>query len=473
MSTIIVWYRNDLRIHDHPALSKAAQDADHVVPLFILNKELLSGPTAGANRNRFLLECLKDLKQSLRAAGANLVIRDGDPADVLVALAQETNADAVYYTADYTPFAIQRDKAVAHALKAANVESHGFGGRLIVSGLDKIMTKSGTPHKVFTPFWRVWSDVERRDLASTPRKLSLPSGLSVGSVPALEDIAKQSELSEDVLLGGESAARTRLHNFLKGPIDTYDKMHNLPAGDGTSRLSAYLHFGCLSPREIETMLPEGRSRTKGAAAWHRQLAWRDFYHYVLYKFPDNATKEFQEKYRTMPWSQNTKQLQAWKDGQTGYPMVDAGMRQLRREGWMHNRSRLVVGSFLVKDLDIDWREGETYFMQMLIDGDKSNNNGNWQWVSSVGVDPAPMYRRLYNPASQGKNYDPDGEYIRRYVPELANVPIKYLYEPWTMPAEVQKSSGCIIGDDYPSPIVDHKLARLAALEKYRNVGNSD
>jgi deoxyribodipyrimidine photo-lyase len=237
------------------------------------------------------------------------------------------------------------------------------------------------------------------------------------------------------------------------------------ADDGTSRLSPYLHFGCLSPREIETLLPD----TAGAAAWHRQLAWREFYHYIIYKFPDNAHHEFQEKYRQLKWS-NDKNLQtAWETGQTGYPVVDAAMRQLHQEGWMHNRARLIVGSFLTKDLWLDWRIGEAYFMRMLLDGDEANNNGNWQWIASVGVDPAPVYRRLYNPSSQQNNYDPDGAYVRRYVPEMREVPQKFLAEPWTMSPEEQAAAHCLIGKDYPSPIIDHKQARQAALDRYRAV----
>jgi len=212
------------------------------------------------------------------------------------------------------------------------------------------------------------------------------------------------------------------------------------------------------------MLPS----SAGAAAWHRQLCWREFYHYILFKFPANAQQEFQERYHDMKWDNNKIYLAAWQDGRTGYPVVDASMRQLLDEGWMHNRARLIVGSFLTKDLWLDWRLGEQHFMRLLIDGDESNNNGNWQWIASVGVDPAPVFRRLYNPSLQQKNFDPDGAYVRKFVPELKNVPDKYLAEPWTMPKDVQIDVGCIIGQDYPAPIVDHKAARVAALDHYRH-----
>ena len=468
MSTVIVWFRNDLRVHDHPALAKAAESADHVVPVFIFDPSIVKGRHRGSNRNRFLLECLVDLRHGLRERGADLVVRSGDPTEVLAELARQTGADALYYTADYSPLALRRDKSVEMTLteKVSGLEVRGFPGRLIVSGLDKITTKSGSWHKAFTPFWRVWSDVGRRDIAKTPRSLALPDGMHAGDIPSVADMTDAVDLSSNVIKGGETEARRRLQRFLDGDIEDYHISNNDMGKDGTSRLSAYFHFGCLSPLEVESMLPDG----EGARAWHRQLAWREFYHYILYHNPSNSRYEFQDKYRALKWNNDTEHLTAWQQGRTGYPAVDAAMRQLNTEGWMHNRARLIVGSFLVKDLWLDWRLGEGYFMRMLIDGDQANNNGNWQWIASVGVDPAPVYRRLYNPSSQRDKYDPDGAYVRRYVPELKNVPDKYLSEPWTMPDDVQEQAGCIIGKDYPAPIVSHKEAREAALEHYRAVG---
>lgn len=465
MKTIIVWYRNDLRVHDHPALAKAAAEADYVVPIFILNETILQGRHAGSNRNRFLLECLEDLKKSLSQFGADLLIRNGEPETILAELAQKYNASAVYYTADYTPYAIKRDKKVSIVLEKTGVELRGFAGRLIVSTLSKLQTKAGTTHKVFTPFWKNWMNIGRRELAKLPNKLHLPPAIEIGKFPGLTELANEQELSPDTLRGGETEGRARLRAFITGDIHEYHQGNNDMAADNTSRLSAYFHFGCISALEAESMLPD----TAGARAWNRQLAWRDFYHYILFHFPSNATKEYQEKYRTLQWGNSIQLLNAWKDGQTGYPIVDAAMRQLKQEGWMHNRGRLIVGSFMTKDLWLDWRLGETHFMNWLIDGDEANNNGNWQWIASVGVDPAPVYRRLYNPSSQAKKFDPSGAYIRRYVPELKNVPDKYLAEPWTMPEEFQQQYGCIIGDAYPAPIVDHKLAREFALQQYSTV----
>jgi deoxyribodipyrimidine photo-lyase len=467
MKTIIVWYRNDLRIEDHPALAQAAADAEYIVPVFILNDGLLHGKHAGSNRNRFLIECLEDLKESLIKRKANLIIRHGDPETELQKLVKETSAEAIYYTADFSPYAIKRDKQIKNIFEKSAVQYRSFAGRLAVSSLDKLQTKAGTPHKVFTPFWKNWQQIQRRELASLPARLTLPSRVTIGSLPKLTAITNVDDLSPDVLHGGEQAARKRLHNYLEAGINDYHQGNNTMAADATSRLSSYLHFGCLSPREIETMLPD----STGARAWHRQLAWREFYHYILYKFPNNATQEFQERYKDIKWHHDKKLLAAWQTGQTGYPVVDAAMRQLLQEGWMHNRARLIVGSFLTKDLWLDWRDGESHFMHWLIDGDEANNNGNWQWIASVGVDPAPVFRRLYNPSSQQTKFDPNNEYVRKYVPELKNVPDEYIVEPWTMSKATQKQTYCIIGKQYPKPIVDHKQARLATLERFRVLAN--
>lgn len=462
---IIVWFRNDLRVHDHPALARAARDGSEIVPVFVLDPSIYAAKTSSANRNRFLLDCLKDLKQSLKKVGADLMVREGDPRSVLPELARDTGASAVYFSADYTPRALKRDRQVTDRLKEKGVGVKVFPGRLALDDITSLTTKAGTPHKVFTPFFRSWSRLDRRSVAARPTQLRLPRGVAVGTLPALKTIAHHDDLSPDAQRGGETAGRAALAAFLDGPIDAYVAAHNDLAADGTSRLSAYLHFGCLSPREIETQL----GGSQGAQVWHRQLAWRDFYHYVLYHNPTNTIHEFQEKYRTLSWRTDAADLKTWQDGMTGYPIVDAAMRQLRREGWMHNRARLIVGSFLTKDLWLDWRLGEAYFMTMLIDGDTANNNGNWQWIASVGVDPAPVYRRLYNPSRQAKTYDPDGAYVRRYVPELKHIPDKYLAEPWTMPDDEQAAAGCRIGTDYPAPMVDHAVARRAALEHYRSV----
>jgi deoxyribodipyrimidine photo-lyase len=263
--------------------------------------------------------------------------------------------------------------------------------------------------------------------------------------------------------GGEGPARRRLRGFLANAVSSYGSSRDALDLDGTSRLSPYLHFGCVSPRELEHRLPPG----EGADAFRRRLCWRDFLHQVLHHFPRNARSELQARYRgSIRWSRAERAFEAWAQGRTGFPLVDAGMRQLSDEGWMHNRARLVAASFLTKQLGIDWRWGERWFMRLLLDGDQANNNGNWQWVASVGVDPQPAFRRIYNPSLQAARHDPDGAYVRRHLPELEAVPREYLPEPWTMPIEVQRRSGCLIGEDYPAPIVDHLEARRRALARY-------
>jgi deoxyribodipyrimidine photo-lyase len=460
--TALLWYRRDLRVADLPAL-RAALDDDRVVPVFCLDDRLLRGRHASGPRTQFLLECLRDLDGSLRRRGSGLVLRHGPPERELPRLAREAGASAVHATADVGPFASRRDERVDAALRAAGAALRLHPGVAIVD--EPPLTKAGAPYTVFTPFHRAWLAAERRAVVATPRRLPpLPSKLRKGRLPTLSSLGLEQEVAEP-LPGGESHARRRVARFLADGVHRYGDAHDALDRDGTSRLSAYLHLGCLSARELEERLPRGA----GADAFRRQLCWRDFFASVLAQFPANARSEFQERYRggRLRWSYAHRRFARWCDGQTGFPLVDAGMRQLRREGWMHNRARLVVGSFLTKDLGIDWRWGERHFMRLLIDGDEANNNGNWQWIASVGVDPAPPFRRIFNPGLQMARFDPDGAYVRRYVPELRAVPDRHLREPWTMPAELQREIGCVIGVDYPAPMVDHAQARREALARYR------
>jgi deoxyribodipyrimidine photo-lyase len=365
---------------------------------------------------------------------------------------------------DVGPFAQQRQAQVARALESDGIEAIAHPGLFAVDRLEPIRTTGGDPYTVFTPFYRRWLHQPRRDVLGAPRRLAAPSErVAAGRLPRLSELGLVQELKGPAP-GGESAARHALSGFLRGRVDRYHAGRDELGGDGVSRLSPYLHFGCISPREIEHRLKPG----EGAEAFRRQLCWRDFYAHVLGHFPRNARSEYQERYRgRIRWSHAQKRFEACRAGQTGFPAVDAGMRQLKREGWMHNRARLLVGSFLTKDLGIDWRWGERWFMRMLLDGDEASNNGNWQWIASVGVDPQPVYRRIFNPARQQERFDPGGEYVRRYIPELTRVADEYLTEPWRMPAEVQERAGCRIGIDYPQPIVDHAEARRAALDRYR------
>ncbi len=412
--TTLLWLRRDLRVHDHPALEAARRDADALVPVFCFDDRLLHGRHSSGPRAQFMLECLDDLDQSLRARGSRLVVRYGRPETEIPRLVRETNATAVHFSADLGPFARARDARVSRAL-GAPVNEHP--GTFVVDDLDAIRTTAGTPYTVFTPFYRAWARATRREPLGAARKLPpLPNSLDPGSLPSLADLGLTQEVEDPRCRGGETRARKAIRA-------------------SSTPLSPYLHFGCISPRELE----------HHAGELGRQLCWRDFFAHVLLHHPQNARSEHQARYRgTIRWSRAHKRFEAWCDGRTGYPFVDAGMRQLRREGYMDNRARLVVGSFLTKDLGIDWRWGERWFMRLLLDGDEANNNGNWQWIASVGVDPQPVSRRILNPALQQARHDPEGSYVRKYVPELDQHP-----------------------NDYPAPIVDHARAREEALARYR------
>ncbi|MFM9127178.1 MAG: cryptochrome/photolyase family protein [Solirubrobacterales bacterium] len=325
-------------------------------------------------------------------------------------------------------------------------------------------TKKGKPVTVFTPFWKVQRELERRPVLPAPGAVKVPDGIDPGELP--EGPALADELPEPWCVPGETAAREALDEWIDGPIDDYAKRHDDLTG-GTSGLSAWIRWGCISPREVEQRAMERGG--KGAQAFVRQLAWRDFYAHVLLMFPDNIELEYQPRFRDLEWDTDAALLEAWQAGNTGYPLVDAGMRQLNATGWMHNRARMVVGSFLTKDLHLDWREGELWFERMLLDAEPAQNNGNWQWIASTGVDPAPYFRRIFNPMLQQERFDPGGEYIRRWVPELAGVPEKLLKEPWKMTDEQQEEAGCVIGTDYPAPIVDHAAERRVTMDRYRAV----
>jgi deoxyribodipyrimidine photo-lyase len=371
----------------------------------------------------------------------------------------------VLWCSDVAPYARARDTHVTQALRAAGVRALPQSGTYVVD-VSMPRTQGGRPFTVFTPFHRHWLMLERRTVHRAPRALGpLPSALRQGRLPA----ARAAPLPAPHCQPGEGAARAALARWLDGPIDGYASAHDaLGDARGTSGLSPYLRWGCVSAAECEARA--ARRGGAGADAWIRQLAWRDFYAHVLLAHPGNARLEYQAKYRGLRWEHDADAFDAWREGRTGYPLVDAGMRQLARTGWMHNRARLVVGSFLTKDLHLDWRRGERHFASLLLDGEPAQNNGNWQWVSSVGVDPAPYFRRMFNPVRQQQKFDPDGVYVRRWVPELGDVPVDRLAEPWRMTGAQQRDAGCVIGRDYPPPIVDHAEERKRAIERYRAAG---
>ncbi len=461
----LVWLRRDLRLRDHPALHAAYSSAAEVIPVFCIDRRLLGGRHGSGPRTQFMLECLGDLQRALAARGGGLAVLDGAPERRLPELARRLGAREVHASADVSAYARRSEERVRRALRAEGVDLVLHPGLFVVDDPAAIQSGAGRPYTVFTPYYRSWLKASRRSVLPTPRALARIPARVGQRVPELADLGLRQAL-QGAPTGGEQAARRLLARFLSGAVEGYAESRNLLAASGTSALSPYLHFGCISARELEHALPPG----DGGSELRRQLCWRDFYAQVLRCFPRNARSEHQARYRgTLRYSRARRTFDAWRQGQTGYPVVDAAMRQLLREGWMHNRARLIVGSFLTKDLGIDWRWGERWFMQMLLDGDQASNNGNWQWIASVGVDPAPAARRIYNPALQQERYDPDGVYVRRYVPELARVPDEHLAQPWLMPLALQQECGCVIGRDYPAPIVDHRQARREALRRYGEV----
>jgi deoxyribodipyrimidine photo-lyase len=461
--TAIVWFRRDLRLHDHPALRAALRRHEQVVPAFCLDGRLLHGRHSSGARTAFLLECLAGLHEALAARGAGLVVLRGSPEAELPALARRAGASEIHVTADGGPYDRRRAALLATALEGTGVSVVTHPGLTAAEEAGAILAGNGRPYTMFTPFYRAWLAAPRRRPLAAPRRIAMPGGLAAGQVPTLASLGLRTGVTE-AARGGESTGLALLRRFLAGPVHGYAQDRGRLFPDGSSRLSPYLRFGCVSARLAEARLPAG----EGPEAFRRQLCWRDFYYQVLAHHPGNAREEFQARYRgALAWHTDTGGFTAWTRGLTGFPLVDAGMRQLSREGWLPNRARLVAASFLTKDLGIDWRHGEAWFMRMLIDGDEASNNGNWQWVTSVGVDPQPPFRRIYNPARHQERYDPDGRYVREYVPELARVPDRYLAEPWRMPASVQRAAGCRIGHDYPAPVADHVAARAQALARYR------
>jgi deoxyribodipyrimidine photo-lyase len=462
----IWWIRRDVRLHDNPALARACAGGGPVVPLFVLAPALLAGRHHGAatRRRGFLFAGLRALDDDLRARGARLVVRTGPPADVLDAIVRETRARAVVAEDDASPYARRRDAAVRRTVPFEIV------GSTSVHHPSEVVKDDGLPYTVFTPFKNAWlarplpttSDV----LAAPERLPPIPDGVGSEALPDGETV--------DAFPAGEAEARRRLQAFTKRAIDRYANERDRVDHDGTSALSPYLRFGMISAREAVTAAlaagagKHGGKGKGGADVWLSELVWREFYLAILFHHPHVLTSAFSEKFRRLAYRRSQRDLSAWRDGRTGYPIVDAAMRQLAAIGWMHNRARMIVASFLTKDLLLDWRDGEAWFMERLLDGDPAANNGGWQWTAGVGTDAAP-YFRIFSPVLQGKRCDPDGTYVRRWVPELARVPAARIHDPWTLTPLEQQAARCIIGRDYPAPIVEHHSARERALAAYRDV----
>lgn len=421
-------FTRDLRVRDNPALAAACR-ADRTVPVFVFDDGLLDGPFGVPNRVRFLLDALADLRDSLRGLGGDLVLRRGDPVKEVARLAQRTDATELFIADERSSYARRR----LSRLRELGLKVTVHPGITVVPPGD--LTPSGGDHyRVFTPYWRAWEATRWRGIAATPRTVHLPSGLRGGPLPTFADLTSGTP-SPDLAEGGERAGRRRLARWLEDDASDYDTVHDDLAADRTSRLSPYLKFGCVSPRE---------AAEAGPAGFRRQLAWRDFHHQVAAAFPDLPRADYRP--RGHRWVHDEDALAAWREGITGIPIVDAGMRQLRREGYMHNRARLITASFLTRDLGIDWRQGLRHFNDWLVDGDIANNAGNWQWVAGTGNNTRPG--QTMNPLRQASRFDPTGGYVRRYVPELADLDRSHVHRPWTLPAARRSPL------DYSSPLLD-------------------
>jgi deoxyribodipyrimidine photo-lyase len=457
----LVWFRRDLRDEDHAALSAALAEARLVYCAFVFDSEILEVlPAKRDRRVHFIHASLVELDTALRAKGGGLIVRHGRASDEIPRLARQLGVTAVFVNRDYEPYAKQRDAIVAETLNRAGVAFHDFKDQTIFDG-DEVLTQAGKPFSVFTPYKNAWlKRLTATDSASWPCKGSFGAGELAG-VPALGDIGfAATDLAELNIRPGMSGARQLWDEFRQGRITRYGALRDFPAIKGVSYLSVHLRFGTISIRElVRTAL------ASEADTWLSELIWRDFYFMILDHFPQVAGHAFKPEYDAIQWENWPEGFAAWCDGRTGYPLVDAAIRQLNHSGWMHNRLRMVVASFLTKDLGIDWRLGEKYFADHLNDFDLSANNGGWQWAASSGCDAQP-YFRIFNPVTQSEKFDPEGKFIRRYVPELAKVTNKYIHAPWQMSHGEQEALAVVIGRDYPTPIVDHARAREKTLARY-------
>jgi len=471
VSSVIWWIRRDLRLSDNPALQAAVASTQPVIPVFILDPKLINSPNSSEKRLGFLWAGLNQLNQDLQARGSQLIVRSGPPAEALKTLSTGYDVNLIFAEADYSPYARKRDDQIALQLPLHLVEGSS------ISHPEAILKPNGQPYVVYSPYMRAWKAIHKPEgWLPQPAPTTVPSPNNIQSEPIPSIPVHPPGLD---IKPGEAAARERLVAFTTGPdpeIFRYAEGRNRMDLDGTALISPYLRFGMLSARQAalaafqsQQSAPDTQGR-KGAETWLNELIWREFYISILYHFPAVLKQSFRPELRDIPWRNDADDYAAWCQGRTGYPVVDAAMRQLTVTGWMHNRARMIVASFLIKDLLIDWRWGERWFMQHLVDGDPAANNGGWQWTAGTGTDAAP-YFRIFNPILQSKKFDPQGIFIQKWIPVLSQMPLKYIHTPWELPADDQKKFGCIIGKDYPAPIIEHSFARQRTLQAYKLTKN--
>jgi len=469
---VILWFRRDLRLDENPALQAAVATGRPILPVYILD-DAGDGRAHGAASLWWLDRSLRALDQALQARGGRLILRRGNSEAELYRLIEETGADQLFLNRRFEPDAFQQDADIAHGLKSNDVECHGFNASLLMRP-GTVLSGAGKPYRVFTPFLKTL-------LQTLPERAPVPAPatVKVPPQPLSDDIEAWGlhPTKPDWSKGfdgtpGEAGAQGALARFIKTAINDYAICRDVPGRLGTSRLSAHLHLGEISPRTVlravRLAAASGQVEAHQVDKFIAEIGWREFSAHLLHHYPSLPQRAFRPEFDTMAWHSDPDGLEAWKTGMTGYPVVDAGMRELWATGWMHNRVRMVVASFLVKHLQIDWREGEAWFWDTLVDADLAANVQNWQWVAGSGADAAP-YFRIFNPVTQGEKFDPQGHYVRRWVPEIRALPQKWLHAPWTAPQSVLSEAGIMLGRTYPRPIVDHAFARARALEALKTI----
>lgn len=467
---VVMWHRRDLRLHDNRALAAACAQDRPVISVFVLDPGILSRPDTAPARVSYMLDALQNLADSYAQIGGRLILQKGDPVHILPTVAQALGACQVVWNQDIEPYALRRDAAVTAALADVGIPSQSYQDMLL-HGPEEIRTQSGSVYSVFTPFWRNWVSLPKQDPWPRPEQILATNNLDEWDrgIPSLQDLGLTCD--QDLSPAGETAALDLLEDFCQGSrILSYQEQRNIPSQPGTSGLSPHLRWGTLGIRQVWQASVEAEAEVRSDEAeaslttWRQELCWREFYKHALTHWPHLETQCFRPAFDSMEWENNTGHFQAWCEGRTGYPIVDAAMHQLNQTGWMHNRCRMIVASFLTKDLLIDWRWGEQYFMQKLVDGDLAANNGGWQWSASVGTDPKPM--RIFNPSTQSVKFDPEGDYIRHYLPELSSL------DTWAL-LDVSDSKKGIQAQrqrrycGYPDPIVDHKLQQKLFKQRYQ------
>ncbi|UCF68100.1 MAG: deoxyribodipyrimidine photo-lyase [Acidobacteriota bacterium] len=468
----LVWLRQDLRVGDNPALRAALDRGASVIPVYVWSAEEEQPWSPGAASRWWLDRSLHALDEQLRRRESRLTIAVGSAEHALLEIARQTGADAVFWNRRYEPTIVERDKQLKTAVQAAGLEARSFNGALLFEPWE-VRTGDDKPYRVFTPFWRrCLSRAEPDKPLPAPRELPAPerwpSTLEIDDLGLLPRIDWAEGLRHQ-WSPGEVGARRQLERFVGRALRSYDDDRNRPDLDGSSRLSPFLHFGELSPRQVWHAVRNLANRTRSrrlrqsAEAYLRQIGWREFAHHLLYHFPHTPEAPLREEFSAFPWRRDQRALRAWQRGRTGYPLVDAGMRELWTTGWMHNRVRMVVASFLVKDLLIDWQRGAAWFWDTLVDADLANNTLGWQWTAGCGADAA-LFFSVFNPVAQSHKFDPDAKYIARWLPELSRLPAKLRHEPWKATASQLCGAGLSLGSDYPRPVTDHGEARRRALD---------